>query len=91
MAGKNWEHMSFEKKLARLEEIVRLMEQGDTPLQASLALYTEGAELIRACAKELDEAEQSVKQLKKGPNGPLEKPMEDDLDDDEYYGLCSGI
>ena len=91
MSGKKLESMSFEKKLARLEEIVRLMEQGDAALKTSLALYTEGAALIRDCARELDEAEQSVKHLKKGPNGPLLKPMEDDLDDDEYYGLCSGI
>lgn len=91
MAGKKLDSMSFEKKLARLEEIVRLMEQGDAPLNTSLKLYSEGAELIRSCVKELDEAEQSVMHLKKGPKGPLEKPMEDDLDDDEYYGLCSGI
>ena len=91
MEAKNLENKSFEEMLSRLEGIVRILEQGDAPLDASLALYTEGAELIRACTRKLDEAEQEVKKLCKGSTGPLEVPMEDDEDDDSYYGLCSGL
>ena len=68
---------TFEQSLARLEEIVKLLERGDAPLAESLGLFEEGAGLIRACGKLLDEAEQKVVQLRKGPDGtPEELPFE---------------
>ena len=33
----------FEKKLARLQEIVDALESGDLPLEKGMALYKEGA------------------------------------------------
>ena len=69
--------LSFEQSLERLEQIVRLLEKGDAPLAESLGLFEEGAGLIRACGKLLDEAEQKVTQLRKGPDGaPEELPFE---------------
>lgn len=69
--------MSFEGALARLEEIVKSLEKGDAPLAESLGLFEEGAGLLRACEKLLDEAEQKVVQLRKGPDGaPEELPFE---------------
>ena len=68
---------SFEQMLARLDEIVRALEKGDAPLEESLSLYTEGAELIRICTGQLDEAEQTVIRLQKGEDGsPVELPFE---------------
>ena len=68
---------TFEEMLARLEEIVRSLEKGDAPLDQSLSLYTEGAELIRCCTLRLDEAEQTVVRLRKGVDGePVEIPFE---------------
>lgn len=65
---------SFEQSLARLEEIVRLLEKGDAPLAESLGLFEEGTGLIRACGKQLDEAEQKVVQLRStGPDSPPEE------------------
>ena len=64
---------TYEQMLARLDEIVRSLEKGDAPLEESLSLYTEGAELIRTCTKQLDEAEQTVVKLQKGADGaPVE-------------------
>ena len=71
------ENLSFEAMLRRLEEIVHALEQGDVALDRSLTLYTEGAELIRRCTKQLDEAEQTVVRLQKGPDGsPMELPFD---------------
>jgi exodeoxyribonuclease VII small subunit len=56
--------MTFEESAARIEEIVKLLERGDTPLDKSLALFEEGAKLIKTCGKMLDEAEQTVSELK---------------------------
>lgn len=76
MAEKKTEK-SFEQSLARLEEIVKLLEKGDAPLAESLSLFEEGAGLIRSCGALLEQAEQKVVQLKKTPDGsPEELPFE---------------
>ena len=68
---------TFEQSLARLEEIVRLLEKGDAPLAESLGLFEEGAGLVKACAQQLDEAEQKVVKLRKSADGsPEELPFE---------------
>ena len=69
MAGKK--KMTFEGALARLDEIVRAMENGQAMLDESLSLYEEGIQLIQFCSKALDDAEQKVKILQKGDNGEL--------------------
>lgn len=67
---------TFEQSLQRLEEIVRLLEKGDAPLAESLTLFEEGAGLVRACEKQLEEAEQRVVQLRKSEDGsPEELPF----------------
>ena len=69
--------MSFEEKLARLEEIVALLEKGDAALAESLSLFEEGTKLANACTAELDKAEQQVVKLMKGADGaPVELPFE---------------
>ena len=73
------QELSFEQSLARLDEIVRHLEKGDLPLNDSLSLFEEGTGLIRRCGAMLDEAEQKVVKLKKGPDRqPVELPFEDD-------------
>jgi exodeoxyribonuclease VII small subunit len=69
MAGKK--KMTFESALARLDEIVRAMENGQAMLDESLSLYEEGIQLIQFCSKALDDAEQKVKILQKGDAGEL--------------------
>ena len=69
--------VTFEQQIARLEEIVSTLEQGDVELAASLALFEEGTKLIASCTKQLDQAEQQVVKLMKGPDGaPVELPFE---------------
>jgi exodeoxyribonuclease VII small subunit len=64
---------SFETSMARIEEIVKTLEKGTAPLDESLALFEEGAKLIRACGALLDAAEQRVTRLSKGADGePVE-------------------
>jgi len=63
------ETLSFEQAAARLDEIVKLLERGDAPLDESLVLFEEGAKLIGICGKMLDEAEQIVVRLQKSEDG----------------------
>ena len=73
MAEKKW---SFEQAMARLEEIVRQLEQGDAPLDQALALFEEGTGLIKKCSGMLDKAEQKVSLLIAGEDGqPQERPF----------------
>ena len=68
--------LSFEEALQRLDEIVRSLERGDVSLNDSMTLFAEGTELIQRCSGMLNEAEQQVVRLKKGPDGaPEELPF----------------
>ena len=68
--------LTFDQQLGRLEEIVAALEKGDVPLAESLALFEEGTKLIAGCSKQLDQAEQQVVKLMKGPDGaPVELPF----------------
>ncbi len=65
------ENLTFETAIARLEEIVRSLESGNTPLDTSLSLFEEGVSLVKYCNQKLDTAEQKVKILTTGENGTL--------------------
>ena len=61
----------FEEAFARLEEIVRKLEGGE-----SLGLFEEGVKLVRLCGDKLDEAERKITVLtKNGEGGYDEKPF----------------
>ena len=70
------EDLTFEQAMQRLEEIVSLLEDGKAPLNESMALFEEGTKLAAACSKQLDQAEQKILKLTKGPDGePVETPL----------------
>ncbi len=54
---------TFEEAAVRLEEIVKLLEKGNTSLDESLKLYEEGVSLVRLCNSALDNAEKKIKIL----------------------------
>lgn len=72
--------LDFEQSMARLEEIVSLLERGDAPLEEAMALFEEGAKLLSECTKQLDQAEQKVALLTAGENG---QPEERDFQGDD--------
>lgn len=66
-------NVSFEAAMSRLEEIIRQLEGGSAPLDASLALYEEGVSLVRKCTAMLDCAEQRIKLLVKNQDGTYDE------------------
>ena len=54
--------LSFEEKLARLEQIVTEAEQGKLPLQDTLRLHEEGEKLIKELGEELSAAEKKLQE-----------------------------
>lgn len=61
--------MTFEKALARLEEILTKLEGAEVSLDESLALFEEGVALSKQCNAMLDKAEQKVLMFEKGEEG----------------------
>lgn len=54
---------SFEAASAELEKIVAAMEAGQMSLEASLAAYQRGVELLQYCQNKLQSAQQQVQIL----------------------------
>ena len=61
--------LSFEAALARLEEIVRLLERGEAPLDQSIELYQEGDRLKRHCEARRKAAQARIEQIAFGADG----------------------
>jgi len=69
---------NFEQAMARLEEIVDILERGEAPLEQSLTLFEEGAALMKQCTTLLDKAEQKVTKLMVTSDGELKEiPFEE--------------
>lgn len=63
---------TFEQALARLEEIVKGLENGSLPLDKSIELFEEGNALVKLCTQKLDAAEQKVRILTETATGITE-------------------
>lgn len=73
----NEKNLTFEQSMARLEQIVRIMERGEAPLEESLKLFQEGTELVRSCNTLLENAQLQVKKIMTAPDG---SPVEEEFD-----------
>lgn len=65
---------SFEQAMQELEQLVAQMEAGELPLDASVAAYKRGSELVKFCAAQLDKVDSQVKVLE----GEMLKPFSAD-------------
>lgn len=55
--------LGYEEALEALEGIIDRIEQGEVGLEASLAEYRRGVQLVRRCEMVLEAAEQQVREL----------------------------
>lgn len=55
--------LSFERSIQRLGEIVESLEEGDQPLEESIALFEEGMALSKSSQDILDRAERRIEEL----------------------------
>lgn len=63
---------SFEEQLLELERIIEQMDQSDTPLEKSIALYERGMELKKSCEKMLSGYERRIQKVEGDQEVPLE-------------------
>lgn len=55
--------MTFEQSMARLEEIVRMLESNEQPLDETIRLFEEGLHLVKNCDETLRSFENKVSDL----------------------------
>ena len=65
------EKLTFEQALAKLEEIVSAIEEGEVSLEESIDKYAEGIELVKKCRAILDKAEEKIQLLGKAQGDVL--------------------
>ncbi|MFA0759304.1 MAG: hypothetical protein PVTTEEND_000972 [Candidatus Fervidibacter sp.] len=71
---------TFEEAVSRLEEIVRLLESGELPLDETVRLYEEGQKLLAFCQQKLADAERRIKIVTLNNGGELQvREFEGDL------------
>jgi exodeoxyribonuclease VII small subunit len=75
-------NLTFEKALARLNEIVEQLEEPERGLEASLELFEEGVALSRFCRGKIDEIQGRVETVLRETadgleTGPLEGEPEE--------------
>jgi len=75
MASKK-SYTDFETAIERLEEITDLLEAGDTSLDESIKLYTEGLEIARFCNKQLSATEKKIKIIQEKGGDLVEAEMD---------------
>ena len=71
MAEKTDKTPSFEKALARLEEIAAEMEGGELGLEKMVAAFEEGQKLVKLCSSRLNEVEKKIEMLVKKADGTV--------------------
>lgn len=59
------QELTFQQAMNRLEEIVRLLEEGCKPLEESIALYEEGGALTKLCEQKLAAAKLKIEEIEK--------------------------
>lgn len=61
--------LSFEDALRALEDIVRKLESGEVPLDATMDLYERGEKLRKHCQARLDAAQLRIEKIVVGADG----------------------
>ncbi|MCD1624223.1 exodeoxyribonuclease VII small subunit [Citromicrobium bathyomarinum] len=61
--AQNISDMSFEEALRALQQVVRQLEDGEVPLDQSIALYERGEKLRAACQARLDAAQARIEAI----------------------------
>lgn len=67
--------MKFEAAMARLEEVVAMLEAGKASLDEALAAYEEGMALVRLCHEKLNDAEARILLVREGEDGVTAEPF----------------
>ncbi len=71
-------YQDFETAIERLEEITALLEAGETSLEDSIKLYTEGLEIAKFCENKLSDAQKKIKIIREKDGVAAEENFEEE-------------
>jgi exodeoxyribonuclease VII small subunit len=74
--------LSFEKAMARLDEIVERLESGEASLDETIRLFEEGKRLGQECRRQLTAVEKKIQVIVEKENGDIETTDLEEADDD---------
>lgn len=78
----NIDKLTFEEAMAKLEEVVKDLEDENISLDSAMEKFEEGVKLSELCLKKLNEAEKKIEELTRTENGQL-KVRKIDLKEDD--------
>ena len=79
MTDSREERPPFEEAMAELETLVRRLEQGELPLEESLAAFERGMALVRSLAARLEDvAQQHLDPLRASDGSLVTRPLPDE-------------
>lgn len=77
------DELRFEEALAQLEGVVRKLESGELDLEEALSTFEAGVALAKLCSGRLEAAELRIVKLEQGANGPSERELALDEEDED--------
>lgn len=69
--GESYSQLRFEELLAKLEAIVKSLENDDLGLEKTIEVYEEGLKLTSECNRRLNQAEKKVEILRRTSDGEV--------------------
>ncbi|MDU2066576.1 MAG: exodeoxyribonuclease VII small subunit [Sporomusaceae bacterium] len=76
------ETIHFEAAMEQLEKIVKELEQGELPLEESLAAFAEGMNLSEICLAKLNQAEKTLDKILSSRDGVVKEKQLSLLEDE---------
>ena len=73
----------FESAIERLEEITDILEGGESSLEDSIDLYSEGLEIAHFCDKKLSETEKKIKVIQEKDGLITEAELDADEEEED--------
>lgn len=70
-----YEELTFEEALQRLEEVVQKLEDGNAPLEQTIELFQEGMALSKRCSQQLESVERRIEMLMEENGEWVKKPF----------------
>lgn len=60
MTKLNYDELSFEEAMEKLEEIVKKLEEGGVPLEQAIDYYQQGMKLSKLCGEKLSQVQEKM-------------------------------
>lgn len=81
MSEINFEEISFEDALSKLENLVRELEAGKIKLDDAVAAYEQAVALKNFCEKKLNDAKLKIEKIELSPAGDIKLSSLDNIDE----------